>query len=479
MKLQARVQLNLPKTYNIINLTYHTYEKATFDKYLAASIVLRSKNKAEIEKYIDDITGKGSLNEHFKKLVNNILELDEESIKKILDNSMYPITKIDKSNRYTYYPYFNISIYTGKIFSGNLGELSISELKEILLLEVDLINFSIESKDETRTTDNYNILFNDREMKIGLTDKHFENITIEQFIESYKRPIIDIGKYQGIVYKSAEGENWKMLTEASFNSIVSSNRIFFDDSRNSCSLTNDYIKKTELAYVFGLYFYREEKIDFIRKNEIYCKSALRSLFDNSLINEVKTQTLIKLLKAVDDLSAQETINFILTRKESKDISQFGLELIRKGVKNDWNVATLKRMKKFATRSDINLIYQINNNVDFTNSELIIIDDVLLTQSDLARKQNYLSEKNNKLVEIKRILGEISGSSLREKVKKVLPQNSNEVKKFTKLCNKLLAHSKTSLDELSDEQLNNRYNEFLEFNENYLAVKKMYEEKVNK
>ena len=69
MKLQAKVQLSLRKSYNIITLEYHTYEKATFDQYLAASIALRAETDNQIESYIDDLTGKGSLNIHFKKLV--------------------------------------------------------------------------------------------------------------------------------------------------------------------------------------------------------------------------------------------------------------------------------------------------------------------------------------------------------------------------------------------------------------------------
>ena len=80
MKLQAKVQLSLRKSYNIITLEYHTYEKATFDQYLAASIALRCESENQIERYINDLTGKGSLNIHFKKLVKKVLTFDKESI---------------------------------------------------------------------------------------------------------------------------------------------------------------------------------------------------------------------------------------------------------------------------------------------------------------------------------------------------------------------------------------------------------------
>ena len=262
MKLQANVQLNLPKTYNTITLVYNTYEKASFDQYLMASVCLRSENKEVANDYIEELTGKGSLNAHFKKILDKMYKFDRESVKKILSDSLYPTTKIDKTNRYVYYPYFNISVINKKIYHGNIGELSLEELKELLMIDYDLINFSIDTKEQTDRAESYYVLFDENEMRLNLVGIEWVSISNKQFSESYKKPDIDIAKYMGYVKNNPDGVGWNILTEVSFNSIIKSSNIFNDTNGDCCILTHDYIKKIEIAKLFGLYFYRETKLDF-------------------------------------------------------------------------------------------------------------------------------------------------------------------------------------------------------------------------
>ena len=91
MKLQAKLQLNLQNINNVIRVSYNTYEKASFDQYLAVSIVSNTSLTSRAEKYIDDITGKGSLNAHFKKMLQKTKKFDDDTIKKVLDSSLYII----------------------------------------------------------------------------------------------------------------------------------------------------------------------------------------------------------------------------------------------------------------------------------------------------------------------------------------------------------------------------------------------------
>ena len=68
MEIRAKVALSLPNQFYKVVLKYDTFEKATYDSYLVASIVANAKNEKDAMEYIDEITGNGSLNPHFKKL---------------------------------------------------------------------------------------------------------------------------------------------------------------------------------------------------------------------------------------------------------------------------------------------------------------------------------------------------------------------------------------------------------------------------
>ncbi len=68
MQIHARIPLSLPNTTYKIKLSYNTFVKSTYDNFLAATIVKNAKNNSELKTYIDEITGKGSLNSHLKKL---------------------------------------------------------------------------------------------------------------------------------------------------------------------------------------------------------------------------------------------------------------------------------------------------------------------------------------------------------------------------------------------------------------------------
>ena len=350
MKLKSKVQLNLPKTFNTINLEYHTYEKATFDQYLAASIVLHARTNQSINMYIDDLTGKGSLNSHFKRLIEKVSMFDEKSIKKILESSMYPVTKIDKSNKYMYYPYFDISVVNNsKYYKGNLKDYTKDELIKALMLDVNLINFNVLEKDESEKTDNYIIEFDNDNLKLNIFKNEWLNFDYNYFIESYRKPNINIDLYHGKVKRIVEGTNWSILTESSFSSIVNFEKAFIDEVGDYCLLTNDYIRKVEIAYIskLDLYFYMEERIDFCIENIKYCDLALNYLIKNPIINEMKTKTLLNILNNSTDLLVQEVINYVLSRKESKDLALVGLKLIKNGLEKNWAESALNGIKQFA------------------------------------------------------------------------------------------------------------------------------------
>ena len=131
MQLKAQLKLQLPRQRIRIEATYNTFEKATYDQYLCASIALRSKSKDQAYEYIDDITGNGSLNAHFKSLYDDARKLTDEQLKEIMSSSLYPVLKKDNRNYYEYYETFNISIYNKKIYKGYMGDYTKEEIKKI------------------------------------------------------------------------------------------------------------------------------------------------------------------------------------------------------------------------------------------------------------------------------------------------------------------------------------------------------------
>ena len=145
----------------------------------------------------------------------------------------------------------------------------------------------------------------------------------------------------------------------------------------------------------------EEKIDFCIENIKYCDLALNYLIKNPIINEMKTKTLLNILNNSTDLLVQEVINYVLSRKESKDLSLVGLKLIKNGLEKNWAESALNGIKQFAGVSEMSLIYRINNKLEYTISELVLIDNELLSTEHQLEKESYLCDRKNKINEIEK------------------------------------------------------------------------------
>ena len=265
------------------------------------------------------------------------------------------------------------------------------ELKELLMIDYDLINFSVDTKEQTDRAESYYVLFDENEMRLNLVGIEWVSISNKQFSESYKKPDIDITKYMGYVKNNPDGVGWNILTEVSFNSIIKSSNIFNDTNDDCCILTHDYIKKIEIAKLFGLYFYRETKLDFTKKNQDYCELAVEAIIKNGWINEYKVKSLVSLLKIVSDITAQKVINYVLYRKDSKELSLLAFDLISQGLEKNWDEKALNSMLQFASQKDLNYIYKISSTLDYTLSMLLLINNDLLTEADMARKEEYMEK----------------------------------------------------------------------------------------
>ena len=475
MEIRAKVALSLPNDFYKIILKYDTFEKATYDSYLVASIVNNTKTEKEAFKYIDEITGNGSLNPHFKKMYKEISQLSDEQVQNILNDSLFPITIVDKKNHFKYYPMLDITRMNDKVYKGNLYEQNI--VKELLMPKdknVKFLDLQYETEPGTLKKDNYNAIFSNTGIKIDIGDGNYYMISNDNFNKVYKNDIEDISMYEGKIGTEITNGNWFVLNNVLLNSLKLYKMKYIDSYGNINCVFLDKLKKYEVIKVFSMYFYKETIIEYTPKNVNECNEVVNYLLDSKFINEFKTKNLIHLLKSTDDLLAQKVINYILSRKDSKEISELGLNLIKIGLEKNWLIDTLISIKKYTPSYDIKHIYKLDSkNICYSIEDLLNIDDIDLNAQDKVRKKEYLDERDNMIQEIRRIIGEMTTSGVREKMKKL--QKDSVQKALTKFMNEYIGHSKKSYDELTMEKLKHEY-EYIQsmYNNNYLKIKNRIE-----
>ena len=239
-------------------------------------------------------------------------------------------------------------------------------------------------------------------------------------------------------------------------------------------LTNELIKTFEIISVFGMYFYKVSGFEFKKENAKQCEDAINYLMQSNNINEFKNKSLINLLSAVDDKLSQSVINYILSRKDSKELSEFGMKLIKSGLEKGWDLETLLSMKKSVSFSEFNYLYKLNPNLGFNIEEILNIDDMYLIEEHKRMKTDYLSEKENIIREINLMIGEITNSGLREKIKSLGKSDlKDKVKKF---LDKRTGHNTKEYTSLTLPQLKKEYEEIKDmYTGKYQELLKLVEE----
>ena len=475
MSLQVSLKLKLSKQIKKIKVKYNTFEKATYDEYLIASLVLRTTGKINGEKnafeYIDDITGEGSLNAHFKNIYNRLKNFSEEQLNKIMESSMIPTLKIDEKNRYGYYPQLNVSIFNGKIYQGDLGEYS--NLKEIIMIQEEIIEMCVDVVRDDTKPEQYSIIFDDNNnVKVKLLDKYLP-IDNEIFEKSLSLDLGNIEVYQGKIHNNAEGEGWKVLTNSALNNLLSNRNCFFEDG-NHFFIRNGDVRKTIISKVHGLYIYKEEIISY-QGNANLCNTVVGYLIQNGTLSEFKTRSLLLLLKYVSDVKSQKVINSLLVKKEDKEIAIYGLELMERGLITGWLITAQKTFLKYATGYQLNLIYQSNTELNYTIDQLIKIDRDLLTPIHKEQVEEYNANLEAKRKTIIEITGYITTKGLRERAKQL--EADDITKKFSKLCNNLIGHVNIDLNDASLSNVEQWHKDALALKEIGLEIEKRLETKI--
>lgn len=454
MKLQVRVRLSLHKFIKELVLSYNTYEKATFDQYLIASIVQNSKDQSEAYQLIDDISGDGSLNSHFKKIHQDTLSLKDDEIKSILENSLYPIVKYEKIP-YEFYPLLNSSVFQNIIYQGDI-EVKHDFAKLLIPANGNYLSSSVNSLNQKDEDNNYNVIFEDDTIKIELKPNQFVNISEESLKSCIKTDVKSLADYKGEIAKNITSGNWNQLNNSLLNNLINSLNYYIEDG-SQYTITNEGVKKTVIANYFGVYLYREELLNYDYKNKEICEKVIDTLMANSKINEFKTKALISILHLINPDKSVKVVDYILQRKESKELSEFGIKLVERGFEKGWSEESIKSFKKFASQPvHMVMIYKLNPNLNYTIDDLIQIyriNRLILLDNHIIEVEEYNNDRNMIIAHIERLTGEMTAKGFREVNRRFTGKEHSD---YNKQYNKLIAHG-DNIHEYSDEKLKNHQN----------------------
>ncbi len=470
MNLQVRVKLRLSKESNTIRVKYNTFEKATFDEYLVCSAILNSKNKASFDTYVDEITGNGSLNAHFKKLYQKYKELSQSDLESIMANSMIPVLKIDEKNRYDFYPQLNISVYRSRIYSGNLMEDPM--LSELLQIEGSIVGIEIIPKSKTEKSEPYDVTISDEEVHIKLADKYIPigSALFSAIVDAFP---FDEDKYDGRIRRTCDGEGWNIVTPSFAGNLLNEKNVFIDENSDHCTIRNTDIQVTQVAKVIGTYIYKQ--ISHVYKNnEPVCIKAISKLYENNSISGMNDTFFNLMFENINDgRTLQVIINDLLYRKDNARAVQRGLKLVRIGIVSGWSNSTLKAFLKVASAEELNKLYPQNQGLDYKIEQLLQINPAFFSERHLGMVEQYNRDLENKRSMIRAIIGDVTTSGLRERAKKLV--SDPDTKRFSKLCNDLIGHVEKSLDSVDMDTVIKWEKDALELKQLSIVIEKKLSE----
>jgi hypothetical protein len=463
LKMKVSIRLNLTKSTNKLLLRYNTFEKVSYDKYFMASLIQNAQEEDKVLSIINELTGKGSLNSHFKKLYQEMRILSKEEIMEILKNSLYPIQKIEEYT-YTYIPILDISIFNQKTIVGNIAN-DVNFPRMLVDENGTYISHTFTENEPIGKMDTYEVILSDETIMVKIRNEFFE-ISIHDFQSIIIKDDIDLSSYHGNIYQSIEGDHWIQLGKSTYNNIITCKDYYYDNG-DHMAIYNDNVKRSSIAYSWGIFWIRE-KIHRYQdsSNRQICEDVANTLMNSGKINEFKTSTIIDILKNISRDKQQEIVNYILKRKESKDLAKVGLILISKGYEKGWSEDAFLSFYKFKENtSHLISLYKINPTYDFSINDLIEIsksNKIVLIDDHNKIVKRYYSDCDLIKNRIKTLIGDIVLSGTREKEKSLVIDEAS--KKFRKSANELIGHYKNDINKMdlnSLKQFEKRVEKFVD------------------
>ena len=331
------------------------------------------------------------------------------------------------------------------------------------------LSLEFETEDGKIKEDNYNAIFSDNGIKVDLDNNQYYPISKDDFLNVFQNDGEVKSEWMPVIRDEITEGNWNVLTQAIADTWGKDRFIFKTQSGDLAVLLSDCIKVTEVIKAFDLLFFKETRYNFSLQNQKLCLEAVRFLRDSRMLNEYKTKNLLSLLSAIPDIYAQQIVQYILTRKHSKEISEFGLMLIKNGLEMGWEDLTVSSMKDVLPNREYKYLYKVNKNICFDITDLLDIDDADLTEADKMRKRAYISERNNLIKEIKMMIGDMTTSGVRQKLKKL--QKDSVVNSVKKFLNENQGHNEGELENMSLEEIKKEYEAYKTmYNGNFAKVK---------
>lgn len=468
MKLQVNLKLKLSKIVKKIIVKYNTFEKATYDQYLLSSLKLRAKNIDEVHAYIDEITGSGSLNAHFKKIYNEIDKLTGEQLQRIMKSSMFPVLKIDKNNSYEFYPELNCSMFRHKYYEGDFG--AYEDVGQRLIISADIIDLSIEDGKLFNRPEPYNVIMQNNSITVKLSNS-FVEMEKELFENLLAVDLDSISKYEGKIHKTIDANRWNALDNMTINNLYSNNIYYYDEDGNHCKIRGENVVKTKVANINSLYICQETVISTNNNPEL-CNRVISELINKNALKDFSVTIILRLIKNIDEVKAQTVINYLLGRNDNMDLAIYGVKLLRDGLLKNWTEDSLKCFLKYSGKDSINYIYKANPKMNYDISQLLLLEKELLNNDHKKQVEEYYKSVEQMKLSIKTIVGDITTRGLRESAKKL--KADNDTKKFSKLCNKLIGHVSNDIDKVSHKELKNWLSEAIILQE----LSKVIDKKIN-
>jgi hypothetical protein len=446
MQLRANLRLRLNKQQYQLTVRSRTFEKASFDEYLAASIALRTDKNRDANDYIDDITGSGSLNPYLKKMVEKARALPKETLKRIMKDSLFPIEKIDQGQSVSYYPDFDTSIFAGKAYPGDLSRDQ-EKLKGLVHYEGELASVEVGDPSETSAEDNFMVAFDDSGAAIEVTPSVIAKTSINS-LGSMASETPDPYEVPGWYPRTlVDGDGWNGLTQPALDVVKSASGFY--SKGDYYAIVDDGLRQMTLAKFGSFYLYKDQRLPFESAGIGLCDAATDKLTTSGAINEFRTKSLIGLLTFSSPNESKEAINAVLSVKESPELAQFALTILTKADLKGWGHNALVQMKRNAQRGQNELLYKADRTL-FSLSDLLSLPKSILASEDVEKVEDYERDRQAKIDTIKNIRGELASSSLREDSKLLL--SDPEVKEFRKLVNDDVAHNKSDISSVPDQQL---------------------------
>ena len=365
---------------------------------------------------------------------------------------------------------FNATRMDNKVFSGNLENNP--KLADMLMpkdRDAKFLSIEFESEDGRVNKDNYNAIFSDTEIMIDLDAGQYYPISKENFLSVFENEGEVTSEWMPRIGNEITEGNWNVLTKGVADTWGKDRFTYKTEEGNLAVLLSDCIKETQVITAYDLLFYKESRYNFSSQYQKKCLEAVRFLKDSKMINEYKTRSLITLLSVIPDVYAQQIVQYILSRKNSKEIAEFGLMLIKGGLEKGWEREVLLSIKNSVPQREYKHLYKINSDLNFEVTDLLDIDDADLAEADKMRKRAYVAERDNLIKEIKFMIGDMTASGVRQKLKSL--QKDNVVNSVKKFLNEYQGHNEGELESMSLEQIKKEY-DFIKamYNGNYAKVK---------